>query len=884
MNLAYRRGILFLCAVFLAFGSFLPLGWSYEVRTHADISREAYSLANIDGFLVQELGLSGKRILQKDPSERPRTPDEWLQEGSIDEDSFVHSLRFFNHFYDPIFNRGLDTEIRVLGVPRPIQGQRSDEWGLEDAQEFTEQEFSYKDAREHFLLSLTERHPKERERRLADTFYALGHVIHLIQDLASPAHTRNAPHGGLIQGIYDAGPPSVVEKYLDLDGVRQNLKFTGYPIPKVGFTKPRDFWVETDASGPPRNGPDARGLSQIINRNFVSEGTNFTAFVDGNHAPDYPDPILNTADCFEDSVTTTDAEFRIISGLVTFCRNGFRDPNTGILETNPRMTTFSFFSQDLQELGSFVAQMSSLNALNAVSIGELTIPRAVGYSAGLLGYFFRGRLDLAIDAAQLELRVTNRSSETIGPGTLSVYCDEASGNRVKLDEMTVSQEVQADAEFPRIPFSFPAGTLRCVMVFEGKLGEEADAVIGKVFQLGIRPVARTGDAVPGGGTFGTFFFGRPAVNEAGIIVFNGVFADNQTEGIFIESQEVLQPPVVRAGDAAPGGGTYAFFGSLGLDDQGTIAFYGGFDEASSCNDLLSFCGGAFLAPAGGQPVGLARAGDLVPGGCGIAGVTILDPDFDSVSLNNQGEVSFVADFVTPGDLNSEGFLCLGGLLVATAQTPLRPVLQEGDAVPGGGRFKKFFGTSTDINEIGDIAFDSDRQGIFVAGTAPLRFVVRSGDLAPGGGTFTNVRDPSLNDAGAVALRGMLGSTTAGIFLRSPTGQLTTVARTDDPAPGGGLFRSFGHPAMNNLGVIAFTARMDDLSEGIFRFSNGTIAALARTGDLPLGGGTFDRFFGLSSTEGPVINDAGQVVFLAILADGRRGVFVAEPTILPTQIP
>jgi hypothetical protein len=40
-------------------------------------------------------------------------------------------------------------------------------------------------------------------------------------------------------------------------------------------------------------------------------------------------------------------------------------------------------------------------------------------------------------------------------------------------------------------------------------------------------------------------------------------------------------------------------------------------------------------------------------------------------------------------------------------------------------------------------------------------------------------------------------------------------------------------------------------------------ALGRTGDFPLESGTFD---------------------LAILADGRRGVFVVEPTTLPIQIP
>ncbi|MFQ5741172.1 MAG: choice-of-anchor tandem repeat NxxGxxAF-containing protein [Acidobacteriota bacterium] len=884
MRVKARTLAALLWLVVIGVGLFASYVWSYEVETHADISERAYQLANIGGFLAEQLGLDSKKLTGGLARfQRQRTPLEWLREGSKDEDDLRVSLRFFNHFYDPIFNRGLDTEIRVLGIPQSLHGQRSDEWGLEDPQELVGQDFSYMDAREHFRLSLTQADPTERERRLADTFYALGHVIHLIQDLASPAHTRNAPHGGLIGGTIDAGPKSVVEKYLDLRDVRQSLKFDGYPIPKVGFTKPRDFWVETDASGAPRKGPDARGLSQIINRNFVSEGTNFTAFVDGNHAPEYPDPILNTADCFEESVTTEDAERNVISGRLMFCPNSFVDPNSGILETNPRMTTFSLFSQDLQEMGSFEGQVSSLNGLNAMSIGKLTIPRAVGYSAGLLDYFFRGRLDVATDSSQVELRVTNRSSEAIGPGTLSVYCDDANGDRVKLDELTVSQEVQADAESPRIPFSFPAGTLRCVMVFEGKLGEEADAVIGKVFQLGVRPVARTGDSVPGGGVFGTSFFGRPAINETGKIIFNGVFADEQTEGIFLESQGQLQPPLVVTGDPAPGGGTFGGFGSLGLDEQGMVAFWGGFDEASSCNDLLPACGGIFLALTAGQLQALARAGDAVPGGCGIIGVTILDPDFDSVSLNNQGEVSFVADFANPAFLNPEGALCLGGLVVATTQTPLQPVVQEGDAVPGGGRFTKFTVTSTDINEIGDIVFDSN-QGIFVAGAALVRSVVRPEDSAPGGGSFTVLRDPSLNDAGAVAFRGTLDSTIQGIFLRSSTGQLTAVALAGDQASGGGQFASFGIPAMNDLGVIVFTARLNDLSEGIFRFVNGTITALARTGDLPLGGGTFDRFSGLSSPEGPAINDAGQVVFLAILADGRRGVFVADPTTLPTQIP
>ena len=493
MNTTASRVTTFLWSVIIVIGLSRADVWSYEVQTHSDVSREAYELAKINDFLAEQLGVSGDKELGRNIFGRRRTAREWLREGSIDEDN---QLRFFNHFYDPIHNRGLDATGRLLpmGASVPLRGERSHEWGLEDPREIDGQDFSYRDAREYFRLSLTESDPKVRERRLADTFYALGHVIHLIEDLASPPHTRNGPHGGQIL-LLDAGPKSVVEKYLDLDGVRQRLKFDGYPIPKAGFTKPRDFWVEMDASGTPRNGPDARGLSQIINRNFVSEGTNFTAFVDGNHHPEYADPILRTGDCYEELVETQDAEGRLIHGLVQFCRNSFRDPNTGVLETNPRMTTFSLFGRDLQELGFFVPQGFSLNALNAVSIGELTIPRAVGYSAGLLDYFFRGKLDVDLledseDPLLLRLVGTNGSEEPLIDGTLKLYADNPEGQRVEagaLDSTTISN-VAKDQPLPALRFQAPEGTERFVAVYEGTLGEEKTdpgrnfpgAVIGKV--------------------------------------------------------------------------------------------------------------------------------------------------------------------------------------------------------------------------------------------------------------------------------------------------------------------------------------------------------------------------------------------------------------------
>jgi len=477
MNATAKTLATFLLSVTIAIGIYRAEVWSYEVRTHSDISREAYELAKINDFLTDHLSISGDIELHRNNS-RQRTLRAWLSQGSIDEDN---QLRHLNHFYDPIHNRGL-----IVLIPL---GQRSHEWGLEDPQEIGAQDFSYRDAREYFRLSLTESDPRVRERRLADTFYALGHAIHLIQDLASPPHTRNGPHAG---GIL--GPPSVVERYLDT--IRDDLKFDGYPIPKTGFTKPRDFWVETDATGTPRNGPAARGLSQIINRNFVSEGTNFTALVDGDHHPEYPDPILKTADCYEELVETQDAERRLIRGLVQFCRNSFRDPNTGVLETNPRMTTFSLFGRDLQELGFFVPQGFSLNALNAVSIGELTIPRAVGYSAGLLDYFFRGKLDVALvegagGASGLDLQVTNRSPDPLGPGKLTLYTEDANGLRREVAGASRNLEtaVPQHEDLPGLPITLPAGDPeRFVAVFEGTLGQEQGAVIGQVLDTRLEQV------------------------------------------------------------------------------------------------------------------------------------------------------------------------------------------------------------------------------------------------------------------------------------------------------------------------------------------------------------------------------------------------------------
>jgi hypothetical protein len=86
--------------------------------------------------------------------------------GDLDEDDEV---RFLNHFYDPVLNRGLD-----LGVQK-----------YKHSKDWTHDDINY--GWEKALAAW-----RAGDRKLA--FENLGHVLHLIQDLTVPEHTRNDPH------------------------------------------------------------------------------------------------------------------------------------------------------------------------------------------------------------------------------------------------------------------------------------------------------------------------------------------------------------------------------------------------------------------------------------------------------------------------------------------------------------------------------------------------------------------------------------------------------------------------------------------------------------------------------------------------------------------
>ncbi len=164
----------------LAFALFARLGFAYDPNTHEAISSSAVQ-ASVLGqqSVLNEMGLQYAITddKQKFPNGRgdERSVFNLFREGARFEDD---NPRPANHFYDPISKRG------VSGWAA------SPDWAIDGTGDSSTTKFSYKAAREYFYEALTDRSKNFRDARFGLMFRSLGQVIHHIQDMAQPQHTR----------------------------------------------------------------------------------------------------------------------------------------------------------------------------------------------------------------------------------------------------------------------------------------------------------------------------------------------------------------------------------------------------------------------------------------------------------------------------------------------------------------------------------------------------------------------------------------------------------------------------------------------------------------------------------------------------------------------
>ncbi len=255
----------------------------------------------------------------------------------------------------------------------------------------------------------------------------------------------------------------------------------------------------------PSAGTD-QGLAEYTNANFFSEDTVFAAERYGEHHVHYsPFPKISSLP-YEDFFNDELLPDRIWSEDGEWDFRLYIPKHGGHGEAVDHFLAVGYFSiygkQDPYLYRSFF-----LDERCHRSYAQKLVPRAVGYSAALLDYFFRGRLSTAnpvvrygpgftISGLRFDARNATRPAEGLPvermeAGKLDLVCryfDPAAGQwqgSVATDVYALSGPddpinsgfVGLSADFPE-PIPFGAREISFMLVFSGKLGHEAGAVIG----------------------------------------------------------------------------------------------------------------------------------------------------------------------------------------------------------------------------------------------------------------------------------------------------------------------------------------------------------------------------------------------------------------------
>ncbi len=351
-------------------------------------------------------------------------------------------IRVVNHFFDPALNRPIG--------PSFYEFRKAVDWAIGASDSLADENeneadrhnhFTVHDARESMFRALVGarwdrgnnkldklvglkcpepdamgvftncevRNANEQDRLAywATTFRALGDVVHLVQDMSQPQHTRNDPHAGSEYALveeYITGHKSEYEWYIEARatgapeyevggkgmGIKyknhEPLKFGEYPVPV--FNRYSDIFSTHQGKENIGNG---KGLADYTNRGFFTVGTNL-----GNNP--YLYPSNNRADYATTSELADSGSGVVTSYLYNAVYDRLNaDKNAyGVPLATESAWKDSFTDEDDILYGHEIDRFRySLDLTIYGDMANLTIPRAVAYSAGLINYFFRGRIEIA---------------------------------------------------------------------------------------------------------------------------------------------------------------------------------------------------------------------------------------------------------------------------------------------------------------------------------------------------------------------------------------------------------------------------------------------------------------------------------------------------------
>jgi Tol biopolymer transport system component len=499
--------------------------WNDDV-THPHLTRTAIQKSEMAKYLENQLNstegintvLGGKTIFR------------WIQEGALLEDD--PACRASNHFHDPLVPSWEDAGLSDMqglvklwcwgfGVgefpPNEISSSVTWATGIRSPQPLDKDnsvsafnEWDWDSAREYYYIYLTGHDlngvavasdKKARDAYFAYCFRALGQVLHLLQDAAVPAHVRN----DFSQGHTDIIPDDEsmpwewignrFEHYVkannDADWFDQAV---GGDLSIVTLT---NFWDTNNWDGAvPIDNEAIIGIAEFTNQNFVSEYTIFKNYTFPHESSTNIEKYV-LGQIEPETVVGKDGK---TDQVIYFAKN-----KHGIKIDHFLIP--GYLTKDMFGVDGGVERTYHLDDNCFKDYAALLVPRAIGYSASVVDYFFRGSLDvddivlhrdLNGNIADFDISVKNTSLageelELMKNGALllsyeytipgqeepifnffgTIYTIQGENDQINSNYLTIDIH-------PSDPIPANVVDLKMTLIFKGSLGHEDNAIVAKV--------------------------------------------------------------------------------------------------------------------------------------------------------------------------------------------------------------------------------------------------------------------------------------------------------------------------------------------------------------------------------------------------------------------
>ena len=504
------RSYLIFILIFLSCICYMPVHAFDDQLTHPKLTKQSIiSNDSINTLLVGFIGYSSgfSKVLKGVNSNgvnKELKVIEWLQEGALDED---HPLcRATNHFHNPIhsgdWTQSKMSDSIIVPIYSFLVNCGTKYSNVTWATGFTSLNtgFIYRDgqdmgwdyARTYLHWALTSNDPTVREENFVKTFRSVGMVVHLLQDMAVPAHVRNDMQSHLLNGLNSSKWGSnPFEKYV---GTHTNA-ISDTPVQPLfpGIARLTDFWDTDTYNGDNPSDRIDQGLAEYANANFLSDFSIFRPESDKNHYFKYPSKETSVEKVH---YTIPDP----INTGRTITRTYYQ--KTGDGDTGYRLAGVAFLNRWSFSMAP-LKQISPMDDHVHDDYAKKILPRAVGYSAALLDYFFRGTVNITTTPGDISFRsvkvtATNTTAnETMGTGEARLVIrykelseNQLSGKKYLLNnpsadftykvsapltvDLTTPQQLTFDFSNDTLPYFFDDMTTQ--LVFKGKLGNEEGAV------------------------------------------------------------------------------------------------------------------------------------------------------------------------------------------------------------------------------------------------------------------------------------------------------------------------------------------------------------------------------------------------------------------------